>query len=175
MAVLVEGISVITRISAIVERYPGGWIAFCDNAPNRTLCADSNLARVGFMSPNDVASFVQELEKRGLVFVANGVTQDIAVVDQQGGFTANCNWAVFRFATLDDKRVSVCTAQGDTTTILNLPDGWQYEGSLSQSFGFVPNESVDRTLKLLRRDPGLDTYYNTLEDAVMYTGRTNGR
>jgi hypothetical protein len=66
MAVLVEGISVIVRRDAVQSLYPGGWEGFVADAPNKTLCADPNLARVGFMAPDDVKAFVAQLERVGL-------------------------------------------------------------------------------------------------------------
>ena len=54
MAVLVEAISVIVRAAAIHQKYPGGWEAFKRIIPNQTLCADNELVRIGFMTPDDV-------------------------------------------------------------------------------------------------------------------------
>src|SRR5687768_15123906 len=92
MAVLVEGISVIILRARLESLYPGGWAAFVANCPNATLCADTWLARVGFMTPADVESFVERLAAAGLVFVRDGVAVDIAVVDQVGGTTVSCPW-----------------------------------------------------------------------------------
>ena len=61
MAVLVEGISVIIRRRVIEEKFPGGWDAFVEDVPNETLCADDELARVGFMSPDDVKAYCKKL------------------------------------------------------------------------------------------------------------------
>jgi len=58
MAVLVEAISVIVRVDSINKKFPGGWIGFKDHVPNQTLCADNELARVGFMTSEDVKNFV---------------------------------------------------------------------------------------------------------------------
>jgi len=65
MAVLVEAISVIVRRKAIDHSYPGGWDAFVAEVPNKTLCADDQLARVGFMTPQDVQNFIRALGDRG--------------------------------------------------------------------------------------------------------------
>ena len=58
MSVLVEGISVIIKRKKIDEMFPGGWDAFVEDVPNRTLCADDELARVGFMSSPDAEAFI---------------------------------------------------------------------------------------------------------------------
>jgi hypothetical protein len=68
VAILVEAISVVIKRSAIDKNFPGGWDAFVEDCPNQTLCADSGLSRVGFMSPVDVESYVKHLEEIGLVY-----------------------------------------------------------------------------------------------------------
>ena len=68
MAVLVEGISVVVRVDAIIEKLSGGWIQFLELVPNKTLCTDGKLVRVGFMVPQDTKRFVDKLETRRLTF-----------------------------------------------------------------------------------------------------------
>ena len=53
-----------------------------------------------------------------------------------------------------------------------MPDGWVYEGSLSQTFGFVPTENADKSLKFLRHENGLDVYYSELTGKEVFVGRT---
>jgi hypothetical protein len=128
MAVLLEAISVIVRIEAIQEHYPGSWDAFRDAAPNQTLCADSQLARIGFMSRVDVESFIKELEKYGLIYMDDGVCVDIAVADQQRGFAIKCDWAQCGSVSIDGNNIKACQAIEDDSFQLMTPDGWQYEG-----------------------------------------------
>lgn len=47
MAVLVEAISIIIKRNVIEEKFPNGWEGFILEAPNGSLCADDELARVG--------------------------------------------------------------------------------------------------------------------------------
>ena len=54
MAVLIEAISVVVRADELLKKFPGGWDAFKSIVPNQTLCADNEIVRVGFMSPQDV-------------------------------------------------------------------------------------------------------------------------
>ena len=95
MAVLVEGLSAIIRVHAIHERFPGGWKAFVSKVPNQTLCSDNELARVGFMTPDDCKGFVDHLESVGIIFRQDGHTQDVVVADQMRGLTVPCDWAEF--------------------------------------------------------------------------------
>ena len=176
MAVLVEAISVVIRKAAIHEKYPGGWDAFTENAPNQTLCADSSLARVGFMTPIDVETYIKYLEKKGLTFLEDGEACDFVVVDQQRGFTSPCKWAAFGHVNLDDdpaKRVAGCRLLGGPGEPLLQPYGWKYEGSLSQTYGFVPVGSEDKSLKFLRHEDGMDVYLNLLTGKEVYMGRVS--
>ena len=69
MAVLIEAISVVVRADVLLQKFPGGWEAFKSIIPNQTLCADNEIVRVGFMSPQDVESFVKKLQDAGLEFL----------------------------------------------------------------------------------------------------------
>ena len=175
MAVLVEAISVLIKRSAVDEKYSGGWDAFVQDVPNRTFCADSLLARVGFMSPDDVETYIIDLEKKGFIYIEGGEAVELVLVDQQRGFAAKCNWAEFMYVNLDgdkSKRVAACKAIEGPDDPLITPDGWEYEGSLSQTFGFIPTGHLDKSLKFLRHENGLDVYLNTLTGKEVYIGRT---
>lgn len=150
---LVEAISVIVRRDAIESKYQGGWREFVIRVPNSTLCADDKIARVGFMGPSDVESFIQILELEGLRFLEDGKSVDLAVADQQRGLTAECDWLEFSKIPIGaDGKVSACwffngprIAAGvhmrSTSMDLATPTGWEFEGSLSQKFKFVPTGS----------------------------------
>ena len=90
MAVLVEALSVIFRRACIVERDPGGWEGFVSNCVNQNLCADTDLVRVGFMTPADVGAFVEHMELNGLIFEHGGIPIDLVVVDQHIRPTMPC-------------------------------------------------------------------------------------
>jgi hypothetical protein len=173
MAVLLEAISVIIRIDALHKLYPGGWEAFRNAAPNQTLCADSKLARIGFMSPVDVESFVKGLEKCGLIYMDSGVCKDIVVADQQQGFSIPCDWAQCGSVSIEGNDIKACQSVDDDLSQLMTPDGWQFEGSLSQTHAFAPTEHVDKSLKFLRHEDGIDIYLNTLTGKEAYLGRTS--
>lgn len=131
MAVLVEGISVIVKRERIDDAYPGGWSGFVSDCPNRTLCADRNLARVGFMDQSIADGFVLDLLGRGLAF------EDFALVDQVVGAMGDTGWLEVGTVVLDGRnRVGVARLKGDDEKQLALPDGWSYERSLTSKFGY---------------------------------------
>ena len=175
MSVLAEALSVVVLRSSIEAQYAGGWAAFANDVPNGTLCADGDLARVGFMSPPDAKAFIAELEGQGLRFLVDGVATDLAVVDQQHGPLNPCRWLAFgRVPVGDDDTVAACWLVGGEGPAgpLATPEGWEFAGSLSQHFGFVPTEQVEERLHLLRRDAGQDVYLDLRTGKELYIART---
>jgi hypothetical protein len=132
MSVLVEAISVIVRVDAIHEKFPGGWIGFKDLIPNQTLCSDNELARVGFMTPEDAKNFVNWLESAGLIYHDGGKAKDLVVVDQLRGPMVSCDWVEFGHVG-GNERVAACRLTGSMQAVLMRPEGWSFEGSLSQT------------------------------------------
>lgn len=133
MAVLVEAISVVARAEAILARYWGGWEAFKKDVPNQGLCADGELARVGFMTPADVEAWVRHLERQGLVYMREGKAADAVVVDQLRGPTTPCDWIEFSHVDwpAPGQRVAAARLVGSESTQIVTPDGWTCEGSIS--------------------------------------------
>jgi hypothetical protein len=174
MAVLVEAISVIVRRRAIDAKFPGGWAAFAADAPNRTLCSDGEIARVGFMSPADVETYVQSLEKLGLTHTEGEKAIDLAVLDQMRGPAVPVDWLEFGHVELTRTggKVAACRLTGSRVASIMLPEGWEYEGSLSQTYGFIPAGEVDKSLEFLRHENGMDVFLNRLTGKEVYIGRT---
>jgi hypothetical protein len=171
MAVLGEAISVIVRTDAIKARYPGGWLGFRDAVPNLTLASDNKIARVGFMVPEDVKGYIDPLEANGLVFLRDGTAQDIVVADQQAGITTPCDWLEFGQVTIGPNRIAACQTVGCELKQLFTPDGWIFEGSLSQTFGFVPQGSLGKAMDVIGHKDGIDIYRSQLTGKLNYVGR----
>lgn len=175
MAILAEGISVVVKVSAIKEKISGAWECFVKLVPNETLCSDNEITRVGFMSPDDVKHFIDRLVENGLTFQSKNQAEDIAVVDQVRGPTIECEWLEFGRIDLDNDpnmRVAACRKVGSIENQIFLPDGWEYEKSLSASYGFAPSDSIEQGLKFLRHEDGKDVYFNELTGKEVYVGRT---
>jgi len=172
MAVLVEATSAIVRTEAIKERFPGGWGGFVAKLPNKTVCSDNELVRVGFLGPNDCKKFVDDLEREGLVFVRDDRAVDIVIADQMSGFMVPCEWAEFGRIKLKPRQtVAAAQLKGSANTQLYCPDGWEYEGSITQRFGFVPAKADQQSLRFLRRQHGVDVYLNSADGKEVYVGR----
>lgn len=177
MAVLVEAISVIIRADALRDKFPGGLDAFMTILPNRTFCFDGELARIGFMTPQDVNTFVVQLEQAGLVYMREGKTVDLSVVDQHQGPFMPGDWLQFGHVNINGTggRVAACRLAGSQSHVINFPDDWKFEGSLSDSGHFVPNQDIGKNLEFLRSENGVDVYLNKTTGKEVYTGRTDRR
>lgn len=183
MAVLCEALSVIVRYRAIDSKFLGGWQHFETCVPNQTMCTDNDLVRVGFMSPDDVCAFIEQLESDGLTFVQNQKPIDITVVDQRQGPTLPTEWLEFvRLPMNNGNEVAACWLM-DTPrfsadvhlTSLNMqlatPQGWHYENSLSASTKFVANEEKLEKLKFLRQEDSKDIYLDISSGIEVFATR----
>jgi hypothetical protein len=174
MAVLIEAISVVLRRPAIERAFPGGWSHFVDFVPNETLCADGELVRVGFMSPTDVKSFVDALEELGLHYIREGAAVDLVIVDQQRGPAAPCAWLEYGHVSLGEagNRVAAARDPASSSDTLATPEGWSFSGSLSDKFTFAGSEDLEKKLRFLRTEGGLDVYLNLDTGKEVFLGRT---
>jgi hypothetical protein len=184
MAVLVEGISVVIRRDAIAGKLDGGWQRFIGIVPNRTLCYDDFLARVGFMSPMDVENFCNHLVKMGLSLFENVHFADMAVVDQREGPTMPCDWLQFRHIEFMDPPMKIASAafippdeSGNQPEEggfrVSFPENWKYENSLSQEYQFTPLEEITARYQFLRHEKGIDVLLDRETGKVVYRAQTS--
>jgi len=173
VAVLIEALSVIVRVDSILKAFSGDWNAFMAIVPNRTLCSDNEIVRIGFMTPKDVEPFVSKLQSFGLEFLRNDVAIDIVVADQMSGLLSKCSWLEFGHVNINSgkSRISTCRLAGSQIMMVATPEDWKFEESLSSTFSFVPNEHVDK-MQFLRYENGLDVYFDPLTGKESYVGRT---
>lgn len=162
MAVLIEGVSVVVRAEAIRAKHAGGPEAFGAGAPTpATLCADGELARAGFATPDDARAYVESLELQGLRYVENGKAVDLVVVDQRTGLRAPCDWAAFGHTAWQgdpQQVIAICYAQPTAVEHVTVPNGWRFAGSLSAGHCFVETEKLPETMTLVRHERGVDVY-----------------
>ena len=163
MAVLAEGISVVVRFDSIARLMDDDWSKFVAIVPNQTLCCDNELARVGFMAPTDVEAFVRTLEAHGFRYVVDGKAVDLVVVDQQTGPAVECDWVECAHYQCNEAGEGAlgCRLVGGSEESFFAPEGWQFEGSLSQKFGFQPTADAEQRYRFLRNEGGIDVYLDT--------------
>jgi len=169
--VLVEALSVVIRREAVEDRFPGGWQGFLRQIPNRTLCCDRDLARVGFMNPADVGAYVSTLEAGGLVFQKDDQAVDFVVVDQFRGPTLPASWLKYGRIETGGMKINACWLAERVPAEIALPEGWKYEGSLSDTGIFVASDTMNDRMKFLRRENSLDVYLDQRTGKEVFVGR----
>jgi len=177
MAVLIEANSVVIRADRLLSVI-GSWEAFKQQIPNRTLCADGELVRVGFMLSEDAQAYVRHLESLGLRYLENGGARDLVVVEQLNGPTSPCDWIEFMRGGLggnSEKRVAACRLVGGRAVGISLPEGWRFEDSLSNRCGRIPTDRLDERLAFLEHIQGKDMYWDKIDSKKVYIGRAQSR
>jgi hypothetical protein len=141
MAVLVEALCFVVRRSTIDEKYPGGWEKFEADHRDLSLCADDKIVRLGFTLPMPMRLLIRELEKLGFVYLKDGNSADIAIVDQSRGFMTPCDWLEYGHVTIGDgrTRVAACRLSGCPSKDIVLPLGWTFRNSLSETYRVGPS------------------------------------
>ena len=171
MAVLVEGLSVIARSDGISKHYEGGDKAFIAEVPTANFCFDGELTRIGFMHPNDVSLYAKLLSERGLNHISTSDPADFLVVDQLQGPLDQCGWLKFYRIGKQTFSVAVCSLVGGRVVGVAVPHGWEYEGSISQEFGWMRVGAPNTQLQFVRRSGHIDVYLDELSGEEMYCVR----
>lgn len=142
------------------------------DAVNDTLCADSDIARLGFMHPNDVGAFIRRLERHGFVFRDSaGAAVDVVVVDQREGPATPCSWIEFFRHEVPGGVVSAARLAGSHEEGLFCPDGWEFENSLSHRFRFYPNAEKDENLEFVRQEHAVSVFRDRRTGQEVYLTR----
>ena len=177
MAVLVEAISIIIRRETIDEKYPGGVDQYIKDSPNGTFCMDEEITRVGFMSPDDVDAFIENLELLEFRCVNDGQYEEIAVVEQLRGFTLPCEWLEILDVTLfeGNQKFRVCQIKGSALSGVFCPHGWNYETSLSKRVVMVETDKMDERMVFLRQENEWDVYRDKVTGKELYIKRQRRR
>lgn len=173
MAVLIECINVIVRKSTLHEKYPGGVGQYAKDCPNPTFCADDHITRVGFMAPDDVGVFVEHLKRMGFIVLQQQKFCEIAIVDQNYGPTAPCDWLGFLYMLRPDLYgARFCLLSDSNDVSLAVPSGWTYETSMTVKGLLVKTQDIAQ-LEFIRHDNGMDVYHDRKTGKETYVARTS--
>ena len=178
MPVPIEAISIVIRAEAINKLYPGGWESFRDDCPNKTLCADNELIRIGFMTPTDTQQFVTKMAGYGIEYARDGKAIDLVVVDQQKGLLMPCDWVVYghvNWQKNQNKRIASCHTVNSKSDQIVTPLNWNYEESLSKKFKFVETCQVPEHLDFIRHEGNMDVYRDLKNGEEVFVGRTSSK
>ena len=150
MSVLVEAITVVFMNATADRHIQGGVGAVQMNASNSTFRTDGLISAVSFMEPQSTGKFVDALQEVGLIFVEDGVAQDIVVFDQHRGPTAQCDWIGFDKT---EEGFSIAWLVGHPQGTMAVYDNWEPNNDLNFREGHI-----EETMKFLRKEDGLDVY-----------------
>lgn len=177
MAVLIEALSVVIRLETIADKYPGGVDQYIKDCPNRTLCMDDEIARVGFMTGIDAFDFIGSLERFGFRFVVDDEYDEVVLVDQFRGIDMPCDWLEYgRLVIFEgDLRIAICLIKGRPVDSVAFPAGWVYENSLSKLTIVLDGPESHTRLTYLRRENGFDCYLDALTGKEIFIERTMRR
>ncbi|RUR33928.1 hypothetical protein ELY33_01440 [Vreelandella andesensis] len=139
MAVLVEATTILVRGSAIDEKVVGGWETFKAALPSCDVSSDNELVGISLIEPAEVRQLADKLAALGLGFTWDGHFEDIAFADQKRGLITQCDWLVFETANIGiggtPPEVAMCRLVNSQRHELRVPEGWRYQGSLTEQFG----------------------------------------
>lgn len=139
MAVLVEATAVLVRGAAVQEKVEGGWEALEAALPDCNVCSDDELVSISLVEPTEVRQLAEKLATLGLSFTWEGDFEDIAFADQKRGLITQCDWLVFETVNIGiggtPPEVAVCRLATSQSHELRVPEGWRYQGSLTEQFG----------------------------------------
>jgi hypothetical protein len=149
MSILVEAITVVFMNATADRHIQGGVNAVQTNTPNSTFRTDGLVSAISFMDPESTGNFVDTLLNVGMEFVEDGVAQDIVVLDQHRGPTAQCDWIGFN-QNADGN--SIAWLVGHPRGDMAVYDNWTPNNMIFR------DGQVGETMKFLREENGLDVY-----------------
>jgi hypothetical protein len=171
MSVLIEAITVVFRNDTAEAQIQGGIETIRNNPPNGSFRTDGKISAVGFMTPSDVEKFVSSLQRVGFSFIIDGVSVDIAVCDQNMGFSAHNDWLD---TATDERGVRCCWLLGHEQGEMAVQEGWEYERSMYTTGSFRADDDQCENLKFLRKENGLEVYWDEEQNREVYAGRSGG-
>jgi hypothetical protein len=128
MPVFCEFISVIILRDSIDKYFQGGWQRFVLELPNRSMCTDGEVVRVGFMNPNDTYMYIDDLKNGGLQYnqsINHSSTireiDDIAGLDHKIGGRDKRDWLKFGDRKFDNREYFCCWLKGTSIETLAFP------------------------------------------------------
>jgi hypothetical protein len=120
------------------------------------------------MTPIDARQFNVNLKNLGFIYEGNDKRIDIAQVKQFDGFYVPCDWLDFRRS---PEGLAFCTLKGIETEIIAVPDGWQFENSLSNVGIRTNTQDARDQFRYLRTDGNVDVFLEEHTNQEVYTGR----
>ena len=71
-----------------------------------------------------------------------------------------------------ERRMLTARLKGSKQNLVYTPDAWTFETSLTRSYGYAPEEHLDKSLTHVRHENGLVVYLNAVTGSEVYVGRS---
>lgn len=162
MSVSVEAYTVCICRSAVDAKYPGGFAAFREEAPNETFHADQHLAALSFMHKLDCDEFLHFLVSKGFLYQVNDSQDEMCVAESDSESSGNDWLHLGRWAGSEAAWLA-----GTDPEPLVTP--FHYQPGRVQ---FVSSEEEENRLEYLRTQDGVEVFRDRLTGEKKYRGRT---
>jgi len=120
MSIQILCFTVVTRRSAIEQKYSGGLQEYTSSS---YVWHDDDLVGSSFMNGLDVQCHLEHLFKYGISFDGDMFSTEVAVIDQRDGALTKCDWLEFRRCPIDG---AICWMKGMERGVVAL--GWEKGG-----------------------------------------------
>lgn len=173
MAVLVQDLNLIVRVSALVRKYPGGVLQFQRDSLDDSFCCDGLLARVGSPARLDVEVSTDRLKEKGFVLADEFGFRDMAIVDELRGLPVGCFWLE---TGRRENGLGYAFARGsDPEALIAVPRGWSLESWQAMEEA-RPTGEARGSLLFIRREGENEIFLNrrTGQEVRVSKGKQGG-
>ena len=157
MAVLIEDLNLVVRVSTLQEKYPGGLPQYRLDCPNDSFCCDGLITRIGSPARSDIDLFLARLREKGLVLRDDEGMRDIAVVAELRGMPDRCDWLEL------NRRANglqiAYSAGSDPDKLVAVPSGWSLTAWQRGKKARVSGMPWGQML-FIRQEEDYDVYWN---------------
>lgn len=159
MAVLIEDISLVFRVSTIDTKFQGGWDAFAGRMGGPYLCTDGDIARLSVRSVPDLRNTLGVLGEHGIRHRApDGSADEIVVIEQLRGPAEECGWVEWGTIVKRGCPISVARLQGSMNDEVAFPLAWSFEFSPSDLHRRVERHELPKEARFVGQQQGMHVY-----------------
>ncbi|MEX2535041.1 MAG: hypothetical protein WD273_05515 [Trueperaceae bacterium] len=155
MAVIIEDLNLIVRVSTLEQNYAGGLEQYRRDYSHESFCCDGLITRVGSPSRSDIDLFLARLIEKGLVLRDDRGMRDIAIVSELRGMPDRCDW--LEYAPRSNDVPIAFLAGSDPDRLVAVPKGWSLSNWLHGKKGRVSGTPWGQML-CLRQESDSDVY-----------------
>ncbi|MEX2540598.1 MAG: hypothetical protein WD314_02285 [Trueperaceae bacterium] len=157
MAVLIQDLNLIVRVSTLARKYRGGVMQFQRDWLDDGFCCDGLLARVGSPARSDIDVLIDRLREEGFVMADEFGFRDMAIVDERRGMPDGCLWLCT--GRRPDGMSFAYQRGSDPDALIAIPHGWSVASWRAQEQMQATGDPRAQLL-FIRSDGECDVYLN---------------